>query len=71
MRKRNRVTETRRDFSISQRSFTLHNVIIQCKRNLAVQLQKVPSVVHGMSKHIHVIKHTKLVSNFRDMKQQM
>jgi alpha-glucuronidase len=71
MRKRNRMTETRCDFSISQRSFKLHNVIIQCKRNLAVQLQKVPSVVYGMFKHIHVIQRTKLVSNLRDMKQEM
>lgn len=71
MRKRNRITETRCDFSISQRSFKLHNVIIQCKRNLVLQMQKVPSVVWGMLKHIHVIQHTKLVSNLRDMKQQM
>ena len=71
MRKRNRMTETRCDFSNSQRSFKLHNVIIQCKRNLAVHLQKLPSVVHGMFKHIHLIQHTKLVSNLRNSKQQM
>jgi len=65
------MTETRCDFSNSQRSFELHNAIIQCTRNLAVQLQKVPSVVYGMLKHIHVIQHMKLVSNLRDMKQQM
>jgi hypothetical protein len=44
---------------------------MQCRRNLAVQLQKVPSVVYGMFKYIHVIQHMKLVSNLRDMKQQM
>jgi hypothetical protein len=32
---------------------------------------EVPSVVHGMFKYIHVIQHVKLVSNLRDMKEQM
>jgi len=62
------MTKTRCGFSNSQRSFKLHNVIIQRKRNLAVA--KVPSVVNGTFKHIHVIQHMKLVWNLRDMKQQ-
>ena len=65
------MTETHCNFSNSQRSFKLHNVIKQCKRSLAVQLQEVPSVVYGMFKHIHVIQQMKLVLNLRDMKQQM
>jgi hypothetical protein len=46
-------------------------MIMQCKRSLAVQMQEVPLVVYGMFKYIHVIQHVKLVSNLRDMKEQM